>query len=60
MKKWKNYAFDSINEVHCVPEDDALEHLVEDCPCLPTTEAIEREDGTYARFVIHNAWDGRK
>lgn len=50
--------------VHTYPVRDLLDHEIdcypeELCTCLPFEKSYEREDGTVAVQVIHNAWDGR-
>lgn len=49
------------HEVHVIPRNDRSAHpTVNECPCVPRTEPVEREDGTIGWVVIHNALDGRE
>ena len=48
--------------VHTYPVADLIEHLTDggDCPCGPTTEPVQREDGTFGWHVLHHSLDGRE
>ena len=48
------------DEVHTVPIDDLINHLVEDCPCGPSVEPVPREDGSMGWLLIHHSLDGRE
>lgn len=48
------------NDVHCYPVDDIIPHEWINCACLPVTEALKRDDGSYGWLIVHNAWDGRE
>lgn len=46
---------------HVMPKDDLVPHKhAEDCPCGPTTEPVERDDGSMGWVVIHHSLDGRE
>lgn len=47
-------------EYHVVPIDDGIVHLPEDCVCGVTTEAVQRDDGSYGWLVTHHSLDGRE
>ncbi len=51
-----------VNSVHCVPINDLVEHNTDndDCICGPTTEPVERSDGSFGLIVIHHSLDGRE
>lgn len=48
---------------HVLPVNDLLAHETDDaeggCVCGPTTEPVEREDGSMAWLIVHHALDGR-
>lgn len=47
--------------VHVVPVDDLIDHPTDDdCPCGPTIERVEREDGSDGWLTIHHSLDGRE
>jgi hypothetical protein len=48
--------------VHTYPVNDLVAHLTDgqDCPCGPTTEPVERVDGSFGWHVIHHSLDGRE
>jgi len=50
------------NTVHTYPTRDLIEHVTEgdDCPCGPTVEPVEREDGSYGWHLLHHSLDGRE
>jgi hypothetical protein len=47
---------------HVYPQRDLIEHEVngENCPCVPTVEPIEREDGSFGWLHLHHSFDGRE
>jgi hypothetical protein len=47
--------------VHTYPVTDVIEHVTDGqpCPCGPTKEAVEREDGSTGWQVIHRRVDER-
>lgn len=46
--------------LHVIPVDDVIEHeRHHDCPCAPTAEPVEREDGSTGWQLVHRALDGR-
>ena len=56
-KVWSNYRHNG--EVHTIPDNDEMQHEFHDCPCLPETEPVKRDDGSMNYLHIHHAWDGR-
>jgi len=52
----------SSNDWHVYPTRDLIEHEVdgEDCPCIPTVEPVEREDGSFGWLHVHHSLDGRE
>jgi hypothetical protein len=48
--------------IHTIPVNDLIEHTTDgrDCPCGPTTEPVEREDGSMGWIVLHHSLDGRE
>lgn len=52
----------SDGTVHVSPIGDLIEHDTDggECPCGPTLEAVERDDGSYGWVLIHHALDGRE
>jgi hypothetical protein len=47
--------------VHVWPQEDLLQHeLSPDCPCGPTEETADREDGAPAFVFTHASLDGRE
>jgi len=48
--------------VHTYPVADLVEHDTDggDCICGPTTEPIERNDGSIGWHVLHHSLDGRE
>ena len=51
-----------MTTVHTIPLDDLIEHMTDgsECPCGPTTEAVERDDGSMGWMVTHHSLDGRE
>jgi len=48
------------DEAHVLPDRDVVTHHADDCVCGPTTEPVERADGSIAWVVIHHSLDGRE
>ncbi|MFE3461382.1 hypothetical protein ACFXKD_27880 [Nocardiopsis aegyptia] len=46
--------------VHVVPLGDLIEHEDEDCPCGPTPEPVEADDGSIGWVITHHSLDGRE
>lgn len=47
--------------IHVLPVGDLVEHETsEECVCLPTSEAVPREDGSVGWLVTHHSLDGRE
>lgn len=48
--------------VHTYPVADLIEHETEgdECPCGPTVEPVERDDGSIGWHLIHHSLDGRE
>jgi hypothetical protein len=48
--------------VHTYPVNDLIEHDTDsdDCPCGPTIEPVEREDGSIGWHILHHSLDGRE
>lgn len=48
--------------VHVFPVGDLVEHDTdtEDCVCGPTTEPVERDDGSFGWLIVHHSLDGRE
>lgn len=49
-----------MSNVHVVPVNDLIEHGGEDCVCGPTTEPVQRGDGSTGWLVVHHSLDGRE
>lgn len=51
-----------MTTVHTYPVADLVAHVTGggECPCGPTVEPVEREDGSMAWHVIHHSLDGRE
>lgn len=52
-----------MSAVHVVPENDLIQHDSsggQDCVCGPSTEPVEREDGSMGWLVVHHSLDGRE
>lgn len=44
-----------------MPVNDLIEHVDSDeCLCGPTTEPVERDDGSIGWLVVHHSLDGRE
>lgn len=48
--------------IHVFPISDLIEHVTDggECPCGPTTEPVERDDGSMGWLVTHHSLDGRE
>lgn len=48
--------------VHVYPDGDLIEHDTDtdECVCVPTVEAVSREDGSYGWVAVHHSLDGRE
>lgn len=51
-----------MTTVHTYPLGDLIDHDTtgDDCPCGPTTEPVQRSDGSMEWVVIHHSLDGRE
>lgn len=51
-----------MTTVHVIPVNDLIEHLTDGsgCPCGPTDDPVERDDGSYGWVAIHHPLDGRE
>lgn len=48
-------------DVHVMPNDDLVEHTeTDDCVCVPTPEAVKRDDGSIGWLYTHHSLDGRE
>ncbi|MCF3939907.1 hypothetical protein [Gordonia tangerina] len=48
-------------DVHVLPVDDLTAHDENDtCTCGPTTEPVERPDGSIGWVITHHSLDGRE
>ena len=46
---------------HVHPIDDLIDHeLTDDCPCGPTMQPVEHDDGSVACVLVHHSLDGRE
>lgn len=59
VKQWLTIRV-ANGEVHCVPEDDLVQHTEEHCVCIPREEAVFRDDGSTNWLYIHHSLDGRE
>ncbi len=52
----------ALGDVHVYPLDDLIAHDTDggDCLCGPTTEPVERADGSYGWLIVHHSLDGRE
>ena len=48
--------------VHVYPANDLIEHVTDsdECACGPTSEPVERDDGSTGWLVTHHSLDGRE
>ena len=51
-----------VTDLHVFPLNDLVDHDTDggDCVCGPTTEPVERDDGSIGWVVCHHALDGRE
>ena len=49
-------------DVHVFPVGDLVDHDTEggECICGPTTEAVQRDDGSYGWVILHHSLDNRE
>lgn len=57
---WAAEWLPDLDEAHVTPDDDLIDHQIEDCPCDPTTEPVPRPDGTIGWLITHHSLDGRE
>lgn len=51
----------AVGDVHVHPVADLIDHeLTDGCPCGPTAEPVERDDGSIGWILIHHSLDGRE
>jgi hypothetical protein len=52
----------TASTVHCYPVGDLVDHDTDgdECICGPTTEPVERDDGSIGWLVVHHSLDGRE
>ena len=49
------------NAAHAIPRADLIEHEASDeCPCGPTLNPVERDDGSIGWVHEHHSLDGRE
>lgn len=48
------------SDVHVLPVNDLIAHESDACPCGPTTEAVNRPDGSIGWVITHHSLDGRE
>lgn len=54
-------AYEQGTDVHVRPLGDLVAHPMSvDCVCGPTTEPVQRQDGSYGWVVVHHSLDGRE
>lgn len=48
--------------VHVTPVNDLIHHdeVGDDCPCGPTLQPIEADDGSMGWVIVHHSLDGRE
>jgi hypothetical protein len=49
-----------MNTAHIVPVNDLVDHTDDDCACGPSTQPVERTDGSVGWLVVHHSLDGRE
>lgn len=51
-----------MSTVHVVPVNDLIEHDASgsECVCGPTTEPVDRGDGSFGWVITHHSLDGRE
>lgn len=49
-------------DVHVFPVCDLVDHDTDggECICGPTTEAVQRDDGSYGWVILHHSLDNRE
>lgn len=50
-----------MSTVHVFPVADLIDHDLDgdECVCGPTTEPVERPDGSFGWVLVHHSLDGR-
>jgi hypothetical protein len=51
------------DSIHVIPVGDLIDHDVDTddgCVCGPTTEPVQRLDGTVGWMLVHHSLDGRE
>jgi len=49
------------NTLHVIPNGDLVDHeSTPDCPCGPTSDPVERADGSVGWVHVHHSLDGRE
>lgn len=59
-RQWLTVVAPETDVVHVVPKGDTVMHLFDGCACGPTTEPIERGDGSMGWLETHHSLDGRE
>lgn len=51
-----------MGNLHVLPVHDLIEHedTGDDCPCGPTSQPVERDDGSIVWLVMHHSLDARE
>jgi hypothetical protein len=51
-----------MTAVHVTPVNDLIEHeeVSDNCVCGPTTEPVERDDGSIGWLITHHSLDNRE
>ncbi len=51
-----------MSTVHVLPVNDLIEHedVGDGCPCGPTVEPVEADDGVIGWIITHHSLDGRE
>lgn len=58
---WETVKVTGDPNVYVLPLSDVVAHEDSDsCVCGPTTEPVQREDGSFGWLVTHHALDGRE
>ena len=51
----------TTDDLHVTPIDDIVQHeQSDDCVCMPSPEAIKRDDGSVGWMHTHHSLDGRE